>query len=192
MEEEGQEPEVKEEVAEVAVASKDGPTQQDNLASELRNDIKLMRDHMDLLSKQVSAKPKVEDEYRDPVETLQQELNTQKIALEEARIMAKYNDYQEIITKYLPQALKENPSLARELGPTSFETAYHVAKSSKAYLKDKAFSPKTPEAKKIVDNSEKIGSVSGIGTATAGSSEPNFLSMSDEEFLHYKRSKGLY
>ncbi len=192
MDEQDQEPEVRQEATQVVEKSDDEATSQQAVAADIKNEIKLMRDHFDLMSKKLNQKPVAEDEYRDPVESLQQELSAQRIALEEARVMAKYNDYQDVITKYLPQALKENPSLARELSPTSFETAYQVAKSSKAYLKDKAFSPKTPEAKKIVDNTEKIGSVSGIGTATAGSSEPNFLNMSDEEFRSYKRSRGIY
>lgn len=184
-------PEVVEEV-EAAVEGSDEPTQETGHTQEIKDEIKLMRDHMDLMAQRLEKPAEPVDDYQDPVEKMQQQLDRQSIEIAESRIMTKHADYKEVITKYLPQAIKENPDLMKELSPTAFETAYYVAKSSKAYIKDKTLTPKTQEAKKAVENTEKIGSLSGIGSATAGSSEPNFLRMTDDEFLAYKRSREDY
>ncbi len=175
------------EVVEEVQESVADATPEPNPTQEIKEEIKLMRDHMDLMARNLQKPPEQSDDYRDPVEVLQQEVAKQRVQIQEERVNRKYNDYEEVITKYLPLAIKDNPQLMNELRSTDFETAYFVAKSSKAYIKDKAFAPKTKEAQKIVENSETIGSISGIGSATAGDATPNFAKMDDEEFMNYKR-----
>lgn len=153
---------------------------------QLAEEMKLMRDHLQLLSKRQQPPPPQENTYDDPVDRLALEQKRLQIQLAEARMMAKHKDFEEVITKYLPEAIKEEPSIASWLTETDYEKAYHLAKKSDAYLRDKAFKPKAKEAKE-----SKIGSLSGMGSATAGTSEPNFLTMTNEEFLNYKRARNI-
>jgi len=177
-----------EEVEVVADESAESPTPADDGTQELKKDIKIIRDHLQLMAQRTQTPKPEEEAYVDPVDKLTRDHEALKVQLAEAKMMAKHNDFEEVITKYLPQAIKEEPSIAQWLTSTDYEKAYFIAKKSNAYLKDRAIKPKTTEAKEPA----KIGSISGMGSATAASSEPNFFAMTDEEFMKYKRAKTNY
>lgn len=181
-----EETEVEQEAVAVAEESAPAPTPVKSDAQELKEEMKLMRDHLALLNRRNQA-PVAQEEYVDPIDKLTKEQQQLRVELAEAKMIAKHNDFEEIITRYLPEAIKEEPSIANWLTPTDYDKAYYLAKKSSAYLRDKAFKPKAANKEP-----EKIGSISGVGSATAGSSEPNFLTMSDEQFMSYKRAKNIY
>jgi len=111
-------------------------------------------------------------------------------------------DFNEVITKYLPALLKENPALTGAIRSSSNPAllAYNLAKGSTAHQTDVAKNKLTgneakikdleakvakgdTEAQKLLDKIQKPGSASQVGGAGGGVSSSEFYAnMSDQDF----------
>jgi hypothetical protein len=104
-------------------------------------------------------------------------------SIEELKVMQKYADYQEVISKYLPEILKTNPGLKRTLKQTQdYELAYYLAKNSDSYRSENKKSKKSIEAQRIVENSQKAGNLSSMGATTPISQAKRYKDMPDDDF----------
>lgn len=111
------------------------------------------------------------------------------MTLEELRMSQKHPDYQEVVTKYLPELFKTNPGLRESLRKSQdYELAYHLAKTSDAYRTTNQKQTRNEDAERILRNSQSVGSLSSMGSSTPVNQAKRYKDMSDEEFraLTYK------
>lgn len=158
------------------------------------DDIKLLKDHMALLSmrSQQPEKP-VDDGLADDdiltigqaKQMLSQVQRNQGVQLKEMKMQQKYTDYQEVITKYLPPVLKDNPSLVSsiEAADDPFELGYYIAKNSKYYRNEHKEQSVSKEAERIMENAARAGSLSSVGSSAPKSSvRRDYSAMPEAEF----------
>ena len=109
--------------------------------------------------------------------------NQFNMTIEELKMAQKNPDYQEVITKYLPDVLKQNPGLQNTLKKTQdYELAYYLAKNSDTYRSENKRSKKSADAQRIVENSQKAGSLSSTGSTSPISQAKRYKDMSDDDF----------
>lgn len=163
---------------------------------KLADELQMMRDHLALMkSQQEKSTPKPKSEFDGLDDTdvltvgefkkaLQSKDQQYQASLKEIQTMQKNPDYQEVVTKYLPEVLKSNPELRRSLETTQdYQLAYHLAKNSEQYRKDHEQPvQKSKEAQKIIENASKAGSLSSAGAGTPISEAMRYKDMSDEDF----------
>jgi hypothetical protein len=107
-----------------------------------------------------------------------------KTTLNELQVAQKYPDYQETITKYLPEIIKSNPSLRETLQRTQdYELAYYLAKNSEGYRNSQHTQKKNADAERILKNSEQSSGLSSVGASTPVSQAKRYKDMSDDEFV---------
>jgi hypothetical protein len=107
-----------------------------------------------------------------------------RLSIEELRMTQRYPDYQEVITKFLPEVLKTNPKLRTTIEETSdFELAYYLAKNSDQYRAENKKKQIHADAERIVQNSQKAGSLSSVGSASVISHAKRYKDMSDTDFM---------
>jgi len=115
--------------------------------------------------------------------TLAQKEQQYNMSLQELKMTQKYPDYQETITKYLPEVFKTNPGLRNTLQQTQdFELAYYLAKNSDAYKSDNKRLKKNSDAERIVNNANQAGSLSSVGQNSPINAAKRYREMSDAEF----------
>lgn len=101
----------------------------------------------------------------------------------ELQMSKKYPDYEEVIRKYLPDVLKEDPSLRDTLANTQdYNLAYRLAKTSEKYLDDNKKRKKSQDAQRILENSQQPGNLSSVGGTTPISMAKRYKDMSDADF----------
>lgn len=165
---------------------------------ELEERVKVMSDHMSLMqanAQMYQQQPKAAEEqkpklskddvltYGEFEELLSARESAYKQNIAELRMAQKYKDYEDVITKYLPEVLKQSPQLRATLQQSQdYELAYYLAKNSDAYKSDSKQTKKNADVERIMRNAEQPGSLSSIGSATARSTAKSFKSMSDDEF----------
>jgi len=103
----------------------------------------------------------------------------------ELKMAQMYPDYNEVVRKYLPEVLKEDPELKATVlnAPNPYKLAYHLAKRSDHFLQDQRLSTRSPEAAKAAQNLQRPGNLSQIGQGVSGSAAGNYKSMSDKDFI---------
>jgi len=115
--------------------------------------------------------------------TLAQKEQQYNMSLQELKMTQKYPDYQETITKYLPEVFKTNPGLRNTLQQTQdFELAYYLAKNSDAYKSNNKRLKKNSDAERIVNNANQAGSLSSVGQNSPINAAKRYREMSDAEF----------
>ena len=201
---------VSEAAAPVAVVNADpsgGQTQDHNVPlaalqqeraqrQQLQEELRMIKDHLSLLqANQVRQQEQPRDEgeklskddvltYGDFERLLGQKERQFQMSIEEMRMTQKYSDYQEVITKYLPEVLKNNPSLHRSLQQTQdYELAYHLAKNSDTYRNQSKSVQRNADADRMVKNSQLSGSLSAVGGTSPIDTAKRYKDMSDEEFI---------
>ena len=103
--------------------------------------------------------------------------------ISELRMQQKYPDYQQIISKYLPEVIKTNPSIRDSLEKTQdYELAYYLAKNSENYKAENKKTKKNADAERIVQNAGRSGSLSSVGQTSPISQAKRYKSMSDADF----------
>lgn len=114
-----------------------------------------------------------------------QQMNAEtQISLQEMKVQQKYPDYQEVVTKYLPDIIKEKPWLADNLRKTQdYELAYDLAKNSEAYKKQHRQQRKNADAEAILRNAEQSGALSSVGHTSPVSEAKRYNQMSDSDFM---------
>jgi len=109
--------------------------------------------------------------------------NKFRMTIEEMKMSQKNPDYQDVITRYLPDVLKNNPGLKNTLQKTQdYELAYYLAKNSDTYRTENKQKKKSVDAQRIVANSSKTSSLSSMGSPSPISQAKRYKDMSDDEF----------
>jgi len=162
---------------------------------QLRDEMKMMKDHLALLqANQYQPKETPKDDFdglsEDDVLTvkdLKKALNDKEkqfqMTIQELKMTQKYPDYQDVITKYLPEVLNQNPSLRTTLTSSQdYELAYYLAKNSDSFKKEHKKVKKNADAERIVQNAERAGSLSSVGQNSPINEAKRYKNMSDDEF----------
>jgi len=173
---------------------------------QMADKLRMLEDHFALMQQQTQASPqKQEDDFGLTDEdvltvgefkkALQKERNSYQTELAELKVQRKYPDYEEVVTKHLPEVLKDNPSLRTTLqnDPNRYELAYFLAKRSTGYTESNKQAKKSQDAERAVQNAQRAGSLSAVGSSTAATPQVSYKSMSDEEFrAQVQRNLGYY
>lgn len=162
---------------------------------KLQSELQMMKDHLALMqaqSQSQSSPPK--DDFSDlseddvlTVKDLKKALGEKEkqfqMTISELRMTQKYPDYQQVITQYLPEVLKKNPSLRDTLSRSQdYELAYYLAKNSDEYKNQNKSAKKNADAERIVQNASRAGSLSSIGKSSPISEAKRYKDMSENEF----------
>ena len=106
------------------------------------DELRVMKDHIALMQ---SQQPKQKDELDalddgdvltvgEGKKMLAQMTKQHQMTLEEMKMVQKNPDYQDVVSKYLPEVLKQNPGLRKTLQDSQdYELAYYLAKNSEGY-----------------------------------------------------------
>ena len=161
---------------------------------QLQDQMKMMQDHMSLMQANQARQPAQQDEMDgmsdDDVLTVGEakkfmsKLDSQyKMNINELKMTQKYPDYQNIVTQYLPDVLKQNPSLRESLiNSQDYELAYYLAKNSDSYKKNHKQVKQNADAERIVQNAQRAGSLSSVGQTSPMSEAKRYKDMSDADF----------
>jgi len=108
-----------------------------------------------------------------------------QMSVEELRVQQKYQDYNEVVSTYLPEVINKNPALKSTLqnDPNKYELAYFLAKNSDSYRDANKRTKKSAEAQRMVENSKRAGNLSSVGSSAPKSQVTAYKHMSDEEFM---------
>lgn len=164
----------------------------------LQEENRVLKDHVALMQVQQS-KPKEVDAfegskddvltYGDLEKILAKKEEQYQVSLGELRTMQEHPDYNEVITQYLPEVLKQNPKLCKKLRESQdFEMAYYLAKNSDHYRNASEKKKVNADAKRIVANSQQTGSLASTGSSSPLSQGQRYKDMSDEEFQKFYNS----
>lgn len=165
---------------------------------QTEEDNKMMREHFALMqANQAQPRPpshQPADDFAglqdtDVITVGDLKKHTQKLAnqfgmtLDELKMSQKHSDYQDVVTKYLPELFKTNPGLRESLRKSQdYELAYHLAKTSDAYRTQNQKTQRNEDADRIIRNTQTAGSLSSLGSSTPVSQSKRYKDMSDEEF----------
>lgn len=109
--------------------------------------------------------------------------NQFQTTVKELQMAQRNPDYQEVITKYLPEVIKSNPGLRHTLEETQdYELAYYLAKNSEGYRNATNTQKIHADAERIIKNSKTGAGISSVGASTPVSQAKRYKDMSDEEF----------
>jgi len=162
----------------------------------LQDEMRMMKEHMSLIQAQQyqQQQPQQKDELDslsdDDVLTVGEakkfmsRMDGQyKSNIQELKMTQKYPDYQQIVTKYLPDVLKQNPSLTSTLQQSQdYELAYYLARNSDSYKKDHKQVKKNADAERIVQNANRAGSLSSVGHTSPINNAKQYKEMTDSDF----------
>ena len=105
------------------------------------------------------------------------------MSIQELKMTQQNPDYNDVVTKYLPEVLKNNPKLRKTLSDTQdYELAYYLAKNSDAYKASNKRDKKHADAERIVQNSQSAGSLSSVGSSSTMNTAKRYKDMSDADF----------
>jgi hypothetical protein len=159
---------------------------------QLQEQKKILEDHVALLRSNQGSNPQEKNEAQgladDDVLTygdVKGLLGDIRQRTEEQRMRDKYQDYEETVTKYLPKVIEENPALRSTLlnDENRYYLAYKLAKTSDAYREDNKVVKRSADAQRIVENSQKAGSLSSVGSTAPQSQVSSYKNMSDADFM---------
>ena len=161
---------------------------------QIQDELKMMKKHLALIQARAAAPQQPKDELDnlsdDDVLTVGEakkflnRMNKQyQGSIEELKMTQKYPDYQEVVTKYLPDVIKQNPRVAQTLQATQdYELAYLLATSSDKYKAERKRAKKNSDAERIVQNASQAGSLSSVGQTSPINKAKRYKDMSDEDF----------
>lgn len=162
---------------------------------QMEEENKLIKEHMTLLQSQRSQPAQQEKSEWDGMDdgdvmTLGEfKKMSSKMAskfegtLAEMKMQQKHPDYEEVITKYLPEVLKQNPGLRNSLEKSQdYELAYYLAKNCDSYRKETHKVKRSEDADRIIKNSAQSGTLSSMGASTPVKQAKRYKDMSDAEF----------
>jgi len=162
---------------------------------QLAEELQMMKEHVSLLqSSQQHAQSKREDPLDglpdDDIPTMgdikklfREREKQYQARLTEMQMSQQNPDYSEVISKYLPEVIKQNPSFKTKLQETQdYELAYYLAKNSDGYRSAHKRSQKNADAAKVVQNSQMAGSLSSMGTTSPINTAKRYRDMNDDDF----------
>ncbi len=164
---------------------------------QLQEQNKMLQDHVSLMqANQITQEAPKQDEYADMSDDdvltvgeakkfmgkIQQNYQS---SVEELRMQQKHTDYNDVVTKYLPDVVAKNPALKTTLqnDANRYELAYYLAKNSDSYREANHEVKKSTEAQRIIDNGQRAGSLSAVGGTSPQSQVSSYKNMSDAEFM---------
>lgn len=162
----------------------------------LQDELRMIKDNMSLMmaQQQQRQQPAPKDEfegvskddvltYGDLEKILSKKEQQYQMNIQELRMTQKYPDYQEVVTKYLPDVLKQNPGLRQTLQQSNdYELAYYLAKNSDSYKGASKSAKKNADAERIVQNANRAGSLSSVGQNSPINEAKRYRDMSDDDF----------
>jgi len=162
----------------------------------VQEELRLVKDHLTLIeaNQRTQMNPPKKDDFDglddgdvmtfgDVKKVFGKAQQDYQASIAELKISNKHPDYQEVVTKYLPEVLRKNPSLRGTLEKTQdFGLAYHLSKNSDEFRNDNKNRKKSVNAQRIIENSAKAGSLSSMGSTTPISQAKRYKEMSTEEF----------
>jgi len=161
---------------------------------QLQEQIKMLQDHVSLVqaNQQRAPQESVSGLADDDILTvgeakkyLSQMQQNYQMSVEELRVQQKYSDYNEVVSKYLPEVINKNPALKSTLqnDPNKYELAYFLAKNNDSYRDANKRTKKSAEAQRMVENSNRAGNLSSVGSTAPKSQVTAYKHMSDDEFM---------
>jgi hypothetical protein len=154
---------------------------------QVQDELRVIREQMSLMN--ANNQPKQEDDSDDILTKgeLKQYMGSLHSQYEsrfgEMEMARKHPDYEEVVTKYLPEVIKSNPRLRQTLEQTQdYELAYTLAKNSDAYREGSNKKKKNADAERIMKNSQSPGSLSSVGSSSPISEAKRYKDMSDSDF----------
>ncbi len=158
---------------------------------QLQDEVRMIKDHLSLMQARPQPAPVQEPTMQDDDVMTYGEFK--KVAskfesqitgtLNELQMSKKHPDYDDVVRKYLPEVIREDPQIAETLRHTQdFNLAYRLAKTSDGYRKDRKQIKRSADAERIVSNSEQSGNLSSVGGATPISMAKRYKDMSDGDF----------
>lgn len=158
-------------------------------------ELQLMRDHLALMqTRKEEPKERSSDLFEqlpdddiptwgDVKKVFSEREKKYQARLGELQMMQKHPDYSEVIQKHLPQVLKNDPELADSLRKSQdYNLAYYLAKNSDSYRADHSKAKRSKEAERILENSQRAGSLSSTGTTSPINVAKHYKEMPDSEF----------
>jgi len=165
---------------------------------QMAEELKMLKDHFALMQQSQSSQAQAAPQ-EDPIGLADDEVMTvadfkkaiTKIGsgfeseLAELKVQRKYPDYEEVVSKHLPEVLAANPGLRDTLqrDPNRYELAYFLAKRSDGYSTAAKETKKSQDAERVVQNTQRTGSLSQVGHATAATPQVSYKNMSDADFM---------
>lgn len=162
---------------------------------KVKDELKQMREYMSLMARQQANPEKApEDEfskyseddvitYGDLQKLLGKKEQQYQMSIKELKMIQKYPDYEQVVTKYLPEVLNQQPGLRTTLEQTQdYELAYYLARNSDAYKSENRKAKKSADAERLVQNANKAGSLSSVGQTAPISAAKRYKTMSDADF----------
>lgn len=159
---------------------------------QLQDELRMIKDHLSLMQKGQQQQPQPQEsqlndddvmtfgDFKKAASKFQNEI---KMTIGELQMVKRYPDYEEVVKKYLPDEIKKRPKIGEYLKQTQdYEYAYEVAKASEAYRKDHKQKQKNADAERIVDNSQKAGSLSSMGSTSPINMAKRYKDMNDDDF----------
>ena len=161
---------------------------------QLQEQVKMLQDHVALVQANQRQAPQepVSNLSDDDILTvgeakkyISQMQQNYQMSVEELRAQQKYQDYNEVVSTYLPEVINKNPALKSTLqnDPNKYELAYFLAKNSESYRDANKRTKKSAEAQRMVDNSNRAGNLSSVGSTAPKSQVAAYKHMSDDEFM---------
>lgn len=159
---------------------------------QLQEELKALRDHVSLMASRQVERQQPEDTSNDEEiltvgeakKYIRQLDQNYRASIEEMKFAQHHKDYEEVINKYLPEVIKKNPRIKNSLEKTQdFELAYELAKNSEAYRRDHFEKNPHENAKRIVENTNRAGNLSQVGSTAPVNSSKNYKQMSDQDFM---------
>lgn len=170
----------------------------------LQQELRVIKDHIALMQANQNMKAQKDDllELSDDdvltvgeAKKLLEKVNRPtQMTIEELKMTQRYPDYEQVISKYLPEVLNQNPKLRHTLQQTQdYELAYYLAKNSDACKSSNQKQKQNADAQRIVENSQKAGSLSSMGGTSPVNTARRYKDMSDEDFRALmNRNRGAY
>lgn len=162
---------------------------------ELQEQLRMIKDHLALLqANQTNQKGNPEDEFEGlqdgdvmtvgEFKKIASKFNQQvQMSVGELRMIQQYPDYQEVVTKYLPEVLKQNPGLRASLEKSQdYNLAYHLAKNSDSYRSAHKTAKRSEDAERMIRNANQSGSLSSVGGTSPINQAKRYRDMSDDDF----------
>lgn len=122
-------------------------------------------------------------EYQKLQSSFEREKAQLKQKLDEIEMRSRHSDYNEVIQKYLPDVLQDDPDLAYAIkdNPRMQKLAYRLAQSSPKYHQERLAKQNASSIDRIVENSTRAQPANARKNITVQDEEARMLSMSDED-----------
>jgi len=160
---------------------------------QIQDELRIIKENLTLMQMRQNQPPPIQEpiindddvmthgEFKKAASQFQSQIAGQ---LNEMQMSKKFPDYDEVVRKYLPEIIKDDPSIATTLDNSKdYNLAYRLAKTSDGYRRDQKQVKKNSDAQRILSNSEQTGSLSSVGGTSPISMVKRYKDMSDTDFL---------